>query len=142
MYYIKDLNGSELQSFGSTNTQWTISLQMGTSNTTLVPSPIRYQGTVTLYIDDGTIDDDDQSSGGLGRMATILLAIFIPLFVVAGICFYFYHREKMSFRCFGWQSRPSAQQSSAEVPNPMVINANTDDSTASSIPMTHMVNAL
>jgi hypothetical protein len=119
---------------------------MGTSNTTLVPSPIRYQGTVTLYIDDGTVDDDGQSSGGLGHIATILLSIFIPLFVVAGICFYFYHREKMSFRCFGWQARSSAQQPSDEVPNPMVINANTDDSAGSFIPSTiktqEMINAL
>ena len=133
IYYNIDLNGSDLQSIGNTSTQWTISLQM---STTLVPSAIPYQGVLTVYIDDGiklvsiyyvTVQEpDDQSSSGLGFVGVILLAIFIPLFVVGSICFCCYQSGKMVCSyCWLRPRQPAGlvyntQQPSGEVPNPMV----------------------
>jgi hypothetical protein len=100
---------------------------MGTSNLTLFPVAIPYQGVLTVYIDDGTIQEaDDQSSGGLGVVGVILLAIFIPLFVVGSIGFCCYQSGNMVCSyCWLRPRQPAGlvyntQQPSGEVPNPMV----------------------
>ena len=147
IYNIIDLNGSNLQSIGNTSTQWTIFLQMGTSNITLAPAKINYEGILTLYIDDGTIQesDNDEKVDGLGLLGIILLAIFLPLIVIAAIsCCFFSSFVAICKCCFCFRrEQPAAglvyntQQSSNQVPNPMLIGVQVQGT--SSIPLAKAV---
>ena len=79
---ITDLNGSDLKSIGNISTTWTVSLQFGSNDSSLVPSNgIPYKGSIIIKMEDGTTGENMNSD------ETVDEAVDLDVGAIIGIVF-------------------------------------------------------